>query len=124
MLLSVLSMPTTLLLVVALHLVALPLPAHAGVDEGFQMWTAVYLDAPIVKRKIRGYLEVNPRHSDDIEEINQLVRRPAIGYRFNQHVSAFGGYAWITNYTRDSLLQEQRVWQQVGYGFRALPKPI
>lgn len=109
-----------------LQLLALPLPAaYAGVDEGFQMWTPMYLDAPIGTRKIRGYFEVNPRMQDGMGGIAQLIVRPAIGYRFNERVSAFSGYAWVSNWPNpDTYFQEQRVWQQVGYGFRPIPKLI
>lgn len=100
-------------------------PTQAGVDDGFQMWTPVYLDAPIVRKKYRGYFEVNPRMQDGMGGLQQLIVRPALGVRVNQHVSAFAGYAWITNYNRNNfLLQEQRLWQQVGYGFRPFPKMI
>lgn len=110
----------TLLLAMA---AAAPAAFANSADHSFQLWSPIYLDAPVGRQNIRGYFEVNPRLNDNLEGLNQLIVRPGLGLRFNRHVTAFGGYAWITNYS-NGFLQEQRVWQQVGIGHRLLPKLI
>lgn len=92
--------------------------SNASVDHNFQMWTPVYLDVALYRPrpKARGYLEVNPRLGDNLNGINQLILRPALGYRFNHHVGIYTGYAWITNY-QPNYIQENRVWQQLGIGW-------
>ncbi len=92
-------------------------PVWAGsAENAFQMWTPVFSEFPVVRPKIRGYFEVNPRLNDGLDGMSQLLVRPALGYQFNSHVEAFAGYAWITNYF-SGFFQEQRIWQQVGLGF-------
>ncbi len=85
-----------------------------SVDHDFQWWQPVFLDAPIVNKKVRGYFEVNPRLNDNLKGMRQLIIRPGIGYQFNRSVSGYVGYAWINNFQPHR--QEHRVWQQLGYG--------
>lgn len=86
--------------------------AAADVAHDLQLWTPITLDAPIY-RKVRGYLEVNPRVGDDVSRMNQLILRPALELRFNEDFSLFGGYAWVTTYNDNQVLHEHRVWEQV-----------
>lgn len=103
-------------------LLCLASPAR-GAEHAFQLWTPVFSEFPLIKEKpkIRGYFEVNPRLNDGLDGMSQLLVRPALGYKFNSHVAAFAGYAWITNYF-SGFFQEQRIWQQLGVGFTAFDK--
>ena len=93
----------------------LPSAAHAaGVDHDFQWWQPIFLDAPIVNKKVRAYFEVNPRLNDNLNGMRQLIIRPGIGYQFKRSLSGYVGYAWIDNFQPHR--QEHRVWQQLGYG--------
>ncbi|HEY9868472.1 MAG TPA: DUF2490 domain-containing protein [Candidatus Obscuribacterales bacterium] len=106
-------------LLILLTLLLLAPAARAGsAEHAFQMWTPVFVDVPILKPRVRGYFEVNPRLNDGLDGMSQLLVRPALGYRFNQHVATYAGYAWITNYPT-GFFQEQRIWQQLGLGFTA-----
>ncbi len=85
-----------------------PNPVH-----DFRVWTPVYLTAPL-GQSITGYMEANPRFSDDASTIDQLLLRPALGYQITPTISLWQGYAWITNY-EPGFSQEHRIFQQLIY---------
>jgi len=55
-----------------------------------------------------------PRFGDDISELDQLILRPAVGYKLNDHFPLWQGYAWVGNY-QPSFREENRVYQQLLY---------
>jgi hypothetical protein len=59
-------------------------------------------------------MEVNPRFGNDVSELNQLLLRPAIGYKLNNYWSIWQGYAWVGNY-QPSFVEENRIFQQLIY---------
>ncbi|MCA9475703.1 MAG: DUF2490 domain-containing protein [Nitrospira sp.] len=81
--------------------------------QDFRLWTPVYLTAPLGKR-IKAYMEVNPRFSDDASKLDQLILRPALGYQLTSSLSVWQGYAWVTNY-EPGFSQEHRIFQQLIY---------
>lgn len=85
--------------------------AHAAPDHDLQLWTPIMLDRTIYK-KVRGYLEVNPRVGDNVSGLNQLLLRPALEYRLRDNFSLFAGYLWLSNYSGESVQNEHRIWQQ------------
>ncbi|WP_447964926.1 DUF2490 domain-containing protein [Nitrospira sp. Ecomares 2.1] len=92
-----------------------PVFCFAGSEtiQDFRLWTPVYLNFPI-SGPVKGYLEANPRLSDDASQINQLLLRPAIGYQLTSTISLWQGYAWVANY-QPSYSQEHRIFQQLIY---------
>jgi hypothetical protein len=87
--------------------------AASSVAQDFRLWSPVYLFVPLSKSFI-GYMEVNPRFGGDVSELNQLLLRPAIGYKLTDHLSIWQGYAWIGNY-QPRFADEHRVFQQLVY---------
>ena len=85
-----------------------PNPTH-----DFRVWAPVYLTVPL-GRSIIGYMEANPRFSDDASTIDQLLLRPALGYQITPTISLWQGYAWVTNY-EPGFSQEHRIFQQLIY---------
>ncbi len=75
------------------------------------MWTPITLDVPIY-RKVRGYFEVAPRIGSGVGKLNQFLIRPGVEYRVNDDFSLFAGYLWQRTYDNNSILYENRVWQQ------------
>jgi hypothetical protein len=59
-------------------------------------------------------MEVNPRFGEDVSELDQLILRPAVGYKLNDHFTLWQGYAWVGNY-QPSFREENRVYQQLLY---------
>ncbi len=81
--------------------------------QDFRLWTPVYVNFPI-SGPVKGYLEANPRFSDDASQIDQLLLRPAIGYQLTPTISLWQGYAWVANY-QPNYTQEHRIFQQLIY---------
>ena len=59
---------------------------QATVNQDFRLWAPVYLTFPLSSSFI-GYMEVNPRFGDDVSELDQLILRPAVGYKLHDHFS-------------------------------------
>lgn len=91
------------------------LEARAGstVNQDFRLWSPVYLTFPL-SHSLIGYMEVNPRFGGDVSELDQILLRPAIGYKLTDHLSLWQGYAWIGNY-QPRFSEEHRVFQQLLY---------
>ena len=87
--------------------------ADSTVNQDFRLWAPVYLTVPLSSSFI-GYMEVNPRFGDDVSELDQLLLRPAVGYKLTDHLSLWQGYAWVGNY-QPSFREENRVFQQLLY---------
>lgn len=85
---------------------------HAATND-FGIWSPIYLQAPIKEKGI-GYFEVNPRFVNKSRDADQLLIRPAFGFKLTDRLSIWQGYAWIHNY-RPNFKQEHRIWQQLLY---------
>jgi hypothetical protein len=90
--------------------------AQAGspVNQDFRLWSPVYLTVQLPSSFV-GYMEANPRFGDDVSQLDQLLLRPAVGYKLTEHLSLWQGYAWVGNY-QPRFLEEHRVFQQLTYG--------
>lgn len=107
---------TKQLLVSALLLLLMAHPASAqGVEHAFQWWQPIYLEAPVVNPKIRYYGEVNPRLNDNLQGMNQLLLRTALGYNLRKNLVFYQGYAYVGNFL-PTYVYENRIYQQLGYG--------
>ncbi len=86
----------------------------------FRLWTPVYLTVSLPSRFL-AYMEVNPRIGDDVTNIDQLLLRPAIGYKLTENISIWQGYAWVGNFNQahtppqSPFFDENRIYQQVNY---------
>ena len=87
--------------------------ADSDLNQDFRLWAPVYLNFPI-SGPVKGYMEANPRFSDDASQIDQLLLRPAVGYQLTSTISLWQGYAWVANY-EPRYLQEHRIFQQLIY---------
>lgn len=93
---------------------AFPAAAHAQ-DEDLQQWTLLAAQGP-VSDKVVIYAEVQPRFTDDVSRLGQLLIRPAIGYRITPDVTAFLGYAYVrTEPLNGRATDEHRVFQQLSF---------
>jgi hypothetical protein len=89
--------------------------------EDFRLWTPVFLTVNLPARFI-AYMEVNPRIGDDVTNIDQLLLRPAIGYKLTDNWSIWQGYAWVGNFNQpptkfipSNFVGENRIFQQLIY---------
>lgn len=87
--------------------------AGSELNQDFRLWAAVYLNFPIAG-PVKGYLEANPRFSDDVSQLDQFLLRPAVGYQLTPTTSLWQGYAWVSNY-EPNYTQEHWLFQQFIY---------
>lgn len=86
----------------------------------FRLWAPVYLTVNLPNRFL-AWMEVNPRIGDDVTNIDQLLLRPAIGYKLTDNLSIWQGYAWVGNFNQphtppqSSFIGENRIFQQALY---------
>lgn len=81
--------------------------------EDFQIWTPVYLTVSH-SDKLQGWYEVQPRFGENASEVNQLLLRLALGYKFNKRWSLWQGYAWTPAFVPE-YISENRIYQQLLY---------
>jgi len=94
--------------------------AHAG-NQDFQLWSPVYLTVSH-SDKIQGWYEVQPRFGENVSQVNQLLLRFALGYKFNKRWSLWQGYAWTPAFVPE-YINENRIYQQLLY-IRKFPSSI
>ena len=88
--------------------------------EDFRLWAPVFLTVSLPNRFL-AYMEVNPRIGNDVTNMDQLLLRPAIGYKLTDNWSIWLGYAWVGNFNQShtpplpSFVGENRIWQQATY---------
>ncbi|PAX09198.1 DUF2490 domain-containing protein [Sphingomonas lenta] len=93
---------------------AFPAAAHAQ-EEDLQQWTLLAAQGP-VSDKVVIYAELQPRFTDDVSRLGQLLIRPAIGYRLSSDVTAFLGYAYVrTEPLNGRATDEHRIFQQLSF---------
>lgn len=102
------SLPLLLASLAGAVLVAAP---AAAADTDNQAWGLFTLQAPLGKRWL-GYMELQPRFSEDLGGAERLLVRPAIGYRLSRNVSLWQGYAFVPQF-RPTSSHEHRPFQQL-----------
>ncbi|MCY7280453.1 MAG: DUF2490 domain-containing protein [Sphingomonas bacterium] len=100
----------TLLVVAA----ASPTPATAA-EEDTQFWTPVIATGPIAG-DLAVWAVVRNRFVGNASRLGQFKLRGALGYRFSEALTIYGGYAHITNHRPvGGDVTERRLWQQASY---------
>jgi len=87
--------------------------SHAETEHDGQLWFPLY-NRFHLPGNFLGWVEVNPRFGDNVSEIDQLLLRPALGYKLSESFSIWQGYAWVTNY-EPGFRDEHRLYQQLSY---------
>lgn len=82
-----------------------------AIENNFQLWTPVYLQFPI-KEKFLGDLEISPRLGNNVTDLSQLIIRPGIGYKLNDNLILWQGYAWAPNFA-PKFRNENRIWHRI-----------
>ncbi|PZU12031.1 MAG: DUF2490 domain-containing protein [Sphingomonas sp.] len=68
-------------------------PAAARTAEDEQLWVNLTVIGNV--GKFAYFAEVQPRIGDGVSRAQQILVRPAIGYRFSNRITAYGGYAHV-----------------------------
>lgn len=90
-------------------LAAAPAPA-ADVDT--QQWTTLIVQGPVGGRAV-ALVEVQPRLTDDVSRLGQLILRGGVGLTLASGVTLLAGYHYQRNDDDRGLTHEHRAWQQV-----------
>ena len=77
----------------ALAALALPLPAAAQADDE-QLWIN-YTVTGSIKDRLIYFAEAHPRIGDGVDRLQQLLLRPAIGWKLSDRVSVYQGYVHV-----------------------------
>lgn len=89
-------------------------PATAA-DEDAQLWTTAIATGPVAD-DLAAWVEVQTRFGDDVSRLSQSKVRVALGYRFTDALTIYGGYAYVTSHLAGRVdTTENRLWQQAGY---------
>lgn len=87
----------------------------AAQNHDLQQWTLLSAQGSISDRIVL-YAEVQPRFTDDVSRLGQLLIRPAIGYQIDKDVTAFLGYAYVrTELLGQRPTDEHRIFQQLNF---------
>lgn len=90
----------------------LPAAAH-GQEQDLQQWTLLAAQGEVADRVVV-YAEVQPRFTNEVSRLGQLLIRPAIGYRINDDFTALVGYAYVrTDPLGGRATDEHRFFQQL-----------
>ena len=84
----------TRLLLVALALAAAS-PAAAQVTQDTQLWLNTTLFGS--HGRFAYFAEVQPRFGSDISRLDQLILRPAVGWKLDEDLTIYQGYARVEN---------------------------
>lgn len=94
---------------------ALLAASPAAAEDDFQPWLAATATIPVAERVVV-WLEGQARTSDDASRLNQILLRPALGYRVTPTTTLFAGYAFVpTNPRGPASSKEHRIWQQATF---------
>ena len=94
-------------------------PAQAATDDDQGLWLLALAQGPIgsadqAPAKLRWWLDVQARFSNESDGFGQSLVRPGIGYAINGQTSLWLGYAWIrTSPSSGPDFDEHRIWQQL-----------
>lgn len=108
-------------LVFLVFLLSLPLGFANAVPDDFQSWQIVALQGKITQRTQwyidfqNNIVELTPNSplKDDVW-VGQLVIRPGVGYKINDDLSLWGGYAWVPVF-QPEFRNENQIWKQAIY---------
>lgn len=98
----------------ALWLAGTSLPAAAQADHDGQLWINATAFGGIGSLAV--FAEVQPRFGEVISRLDQLIVRPAIGWKISDSVTLYQGYARLENTPPGQrAVSEDRSFQQLGW---------
>ena len=107
-------------IIAALLLLTLaPGPAQAETEDDEGLWLLALGQGSLgsadqAPAKLRWWLDVQARFSNEAGGFNQGIVRPGIGYAINDRTTLWLGYAWIrTSPSSGPDFDEHRIWQQL-----------
>ncbi|MGF1462502.1 MAG: DUF2490 domain-containing protein [Maricaulaceae bacterium] len=79
-----------------------------------QFWTAIFSNGPVAEdSRFLLWFDGHARYSEDVSRLGVSILRPAVGYRVNDRLSLWGGYAWVVSRADGQPnVTDNRIWQQ------------
>ena len=104
------------ILALTLSLFAMTALAKDGPTSEFQNWMSINNNVYLTD-KVRAFLEVSPRLTDNQSNLSTGILRPAIGYDLNENWTVWAGYVMLaTNKPTDNNYNfEHQSYQQLTY---------
>jgi len=94
-------------------------PTHLRADE--QLWTALAATGTIGdSEKLLFWFDAHARFEDMGDVLDVTIVRPGLGWRVNDRLSVWGGYARVTGRRAGPDVKEDRAWQQATYSIGEL----
>ncbi len=91
------------------------MPAWADNEHDAQVWQLLQLTVPLNEdKKLKGYLELQPRFTDNVTDLEQIQTRFALGYQATEKLSVWQGYMIVPEFD-PNLELENRLYQQLNY---------
>ena len=89
-------------------------PARA---DDTQFWTALFANGPASEdSRLLLWFDGHARYSEDVSRLGVSIIRPGVGYKLNDDVSLWAGYAWVVSRADGrASITEHRIWQQATY---------
>lgn len=90
------------------------LVAVAAVTDDYQIWLPVNINYKAPDSNWRGFLELQPRLSNDATHLKTAIVRPAVGYAITPEITLWAGYlmqATDNAANSDDYAIENRAWQ-------------
>ncbi|RJG55087.1 DUF2490 domain-containing protein [Sphingobium terrigena] len=107
------SLRQTVLRLSTLFTAMAALPAHGAEDE--QLWLQTIAQGPI-SGDIVYFAEVQSRFGRDMDGLDQMLLRPAIGVKLSDRLTVFQGYAYVrTPRSGGGDTREHRSFQQINW---------
>lgn len=82
-----------------------------------QLWTALFSNGPVNdESRLLLWFDGHARYSDDVGRLGVSIIRPGIGYKLNDRISLWTGYAWVVSRADGrNNITDNRIWQQATY---------
>ena len=90
--------------------------ARADVEAEAQAWLATFVNGPVSDNsRLLVWFDGHARFDDDIGGLGTTILRPALGWKVNDGLSLWAGYARVTGHKDGRDSKEDRIWQQATY---------
>lgn len=86
--------------------------ANAEITDN-HAWAAVATNGSFKKDgKLLYWFDGHARYGDDASDLQTTIFRPAIGWKLENNIKLFAGYARVTGHRVGANIEEDRFWQQ------------
>lgn len=97
-----------------LALAATPAPVSAQASgHDAQLWINTTLFGSV--GDVAFFAEVQPRFGNGISQLDQLILRPAVGWKVTKDLTLYQGYAYVEDHGTGPVLVENRSFQEVNW---------